>query len=42
MDLDPNATTASLPEKIVGRYVEFTLENGIVLSTPYYEAGPRE
>ena len=42
VELDPAAHSADLPEKIVCRYMEFTLENGIVLTTPYYEAGPRE
>ncbi len=36
-ELDCDKTNASLPENAVGRYVEFTLENGIVLTTPYNE-----
>lgn len=36
-DLDPAKTSAPLPEDAVGRYLEFTLESGIVLTTPYYE-----
>lgn len=37
MTLDPARNTAALPENAVGKYVEFTLENGIVLTTPYTE-----
>ena len=36
-ELDPNKTCAPVPAEAVGHYVEFTLENGIVLATPYYE-----
>ena len=35
--LDPRGESALLPEEAFGRYVEFTLENGIVLTTPYLE-----
>lgn len=38
MELDPTSHSAVLPDGIVGRYIEFTLENGIVISTPYFEA----
>ena len=37
VDLDPAQKSAELPKEAVGRYVEFTLENGIVLTTPYVE-----
>lgn len=37
LPLDPGATTASLPEDAVGCYVEFTLAEGVVLTTPYVE-----
>lgn len=36
-ELDCEKTSAPLPENAIGRYVEFTLENGIVLTTPYNE-----
>lgn len=36
-ELDINKTECTLPENAVGRYVEFKLENGIVLTTPYME-----
>ena len=36
-ELDPAGTEAPLPEKAVGKYVEFTLADGIVLTTPYSE-----
>ncbi len=35
--LDPAKDTADLPKNAAGKYVEFTLENGIVLTTPYTE-----
>lgn len=35
--LDPYKNSAELPQNAVGKYVEFTLENGIVLTTPYTE-----
>ncbi len=37
IELDPNENQAVLPDDAVGKYVEFTLENGIVLTTPYNE-----
>ena len=37
LDLDPAAGEAPLPEEAVGKYVEFTLENGVVLTSAYYE-----
>ena len=37
IDLDTDVNVAKLPENVVGRYVEFTLENDIVLTTPYFE-----
>jgi len=37
LELNPSSASAPLPENTVGRYLEFTLENGIVLTTPYYE-----
>ena len=37
LDLVPAAGAAPLPEAAVGRYVEFTLADGIVLTSPYYE-----
>lgn len=37
LDLDPCKASAPLPENAVGSYVEVTLENGIVLTTPYKE-----
>lgn len=36
-ELDPTKRSATLPPDAVGKYVEFTLENGIVLTTPYLE-----
>ncbi len=36
-ELDPENQEASLPDNAKGKYVEFTLENGIVLTTPYSE-----
>lgn len=36
-DLNPANHSAELPPEAVGKYVEFTLENGIVLTTPYIE-----
>ncbi|MBE6686185.1 MAG: hypothetical protein E7591_03040 [Ruminococcaceae bacterium] len=35
--LDPEHTRAKLPGNAKGKYIEFTLENGIVLTTPYSE-----
>ena len=35
LDLPPTETAAELPGNAVGKYVEFTLENGIILTTPY-------
>jgi len=37
VELDPGKNKAALPCDAVGRYVEFTLENGIVLTTPYMD-----
>jgi len=37
VDLDPAVDTAVLPPDAVGKYIEFTLENGIVLTTAYNE-----
>ncbi len=37
LELDPEKDSAELPENAVGKYVEFTLENGIVLTAPYSE-----
>ncbi|MBQ4561302.1 MAG: dienelactone hydrolase family protein [Clostridia bacterium] len=37
VDLDPDKNQATLPDNAVGKYTEFTLENGIVLTTPYNE-----
>jgi len=37
IDLDPIKTTAQLPANTVGKYVEFTLEDGIIITTPYTE-----
>ncbi|MBR6513300.1 MAG: dienelactone hydrolase family protein [Clostridia bacterium] len=37
VDLDPDKTEALLPQGAIGKYVEFTLENGVVLTTPYNE-----
>ncbi len=37
IDLDPEKNEAEIPLDIVGKYVEFTLENGITLTTPYNE-----
>ena len=37
MELNPEDSVAYIPENAVGKYVEFTLENGIVLTTPYTE-----
>lgn len=37
VELDPNKKIAILPDCAVGKYVEFTLEQGIVLTTPYNE-----
>ena len=36
-DLDPEKSFAELPRDAVGKYIEFTIENGIVLTTPYME-----
>lgn len=38
LDLNPLCNEAQLPKNTVGRYVEFTLNNGIVLTTPYTES----
>lgn len=35
--LDPMEKEATLPENTAGKYVEFTLNNGIVLTSPYVE-----
>ena len=35
--LDHMEHEANLPENAVGKYVEFTLKNGIILTTPYEE-----
>ena len=35
--LDPDKTEAELPRDAVGKYLEFTLNNGVVLTTPYNE-----
>ena len=37
IDLDPEKNEAEIPLDIVGKYVEFTFENGIILTTPYNE-----
>lgn len=37
VELNPNENSAVLPDNAVGKYVEFTLENGIILTTPYNE-----
>ncbi len=37
IDLDPAARTVTAPEDAVGTYIEFTTEDGIVLTTPYHE-----
>ena len=37
LDIDKTATEITLPKNAVCYYVEFTLENGIVLSSPYFE-----
>ena len=36
-ELDPENGDAPLPENAVGKYVEFTLANGVVLTSPYVE-----
>ncbi len=36
-NLDPTQNTAALPADAYGCYVEFTLQNGMVLTTPYTE-----
>lgn len=36
-ELDKDKDHDTMPENVVGKYVEFTLENGIVLTTPYNE-----
>ena len=36
-ELDPDKNQAPLPQNARGKYVEFTLENGVVLTTPYSE-----
>ena len=35
INLDINENSANLPEDAIGKYIEFTLENGITLTTPY-------
>ena len=37
VELDPDKTEAELPRDAVGKYLEFTLNNGVVLTTPYNE-----
>jgi len=37
IELNPKNLEAELPDNAKGKYVEFTLENGIVLTTPYCE-----
>lgn len=37
IELDTKNNEAVLPENAKGKYIEFTLENGIVLTTPYSE-----
>ena len=37
LDLDPAKNSASLPEETKGYYLEFTLENDLVLTTAFYE-----
>jgi len=37
IDLDPAQTTAQLPADAIGKYVEFTLNDGIILTTAYNE-----
>ena len=37
IDLDPIKTTAQLPANTAGKYIEFTLEDGIIITTPYTE-----
>ncbi len=35
--LDPDKKEATIPQNAVGKYIEFILENGITLTTPYNE-----
>ena len=35
--LDPNENCAEIPENAVGKYIEFTLMNGLRLTTVYTE-----
>jgi len=37
VDLDPADNFVMIPEEAIGSYVEFTLEDGIILTTPYNE-----
>ena len=37
LPLEPDETIATLPADAVGCYVEFTLPEGVVLTTPYVE-----
>lgn len=37
LELDKNASFCALPDNAVGKYVEFTLPDGISLTTPYVE-----
>ena len=37
VDLCPDEESAILPEYTVGKYLEFTLADGVVLTTPYHE-----
>lgn len=37
LDIDKTATEITLPENAICYYIEFTLQNGIVLSSPYFE-----
>ena len=37
IDLDPAQTTAQLPADAIGKYMEFTLEDGVILTTSYTE-----
>ena len=36
-ELDSNESYGILPQNAVGKYIEFTLENGVVLTSPYCE-----
>ena len=37
LNLDPSKSEADLPKNAVGKYLEFTLKNGMILTTPYEE-----